>query len=574
MPRPTESFPYKAAAVRQGETLVDVRISLDSGKEWSLAGRGGAERELALAGPAITDPNCIPVFLGAGLGHGLQAALESHSGPVAVIDKETPILEATGIRQQALNHKNCVWIDDPDPGQALAKLTRVQMDHANRPLSLVASPLYLRLDPGYYRLLKEHISASTQVDFWAKAKYAKFTSWPPRMLLITSTYFLMGEVVTACERLGVPHQLLRVPDKETGSEEFVKELLTAIVEFRPDFLFTINHLGVDREGVLIDLIERLEVPLASWFVDNPHLILYFYNRVVSEHTAIYTWDTDNIAGLKDQGFSHVEYLPLGVDAQRFSPPATPIPDSARTDVAFVGNSMVYKVAHRMDAGRFPRELLRGYKEVAARFGEHDERSVRAFLRGHFPERFAVFETLQDKGETQSRERKLAYEAMITWEATRQYRRHCVAQTLDFSPLIVGDPGWDIAFKHEARPWTRQGELNYYADLPAFYPRAKVNFNTTSKQMKGAVNQRVFDAPATGAFVLTDQRDQMENLFEPHTEIAFYNDPGDIPHMVRHFLDNPAERQRIADAARTRILAEHTYEHRLESLMRSMRAIFA
>ena len=73
-----------------------------------------------------------------------------------------------------------------------------------------------------------------------------------------------------------------------GCAEFVEELLRAVVEFKPDFVFTVNHLGVDREGVLIDLLARLELPLASWFVDNPHLILYVYDRLNSPWTSIFT----------------------------------------------------------------------------------------------------------------------------------------------------------------------------------------------------------------------------------------------------------------------------------------------
>ena len=566
-PDPAAS-PYSAELVTQGGEAADIRLTFPLGKTWSLAGRGGRAREAALAEQAAADHDRLPVLLGSGLGAALDRLLAEHPGPVAVIDKEEPILACTGLRQRLSGHPGLTWIDAPNPRAALADLTRWQWANGGRPLTPVALPLYLRLDPEYYRFLLEHAGASRRFDFWAKAKYPKFQSPLPRILLITSSYFLMGEVVTACERLGAPHRLITVPEKETGSVEFVEQLLTAIVEFKPDFLFTINHLGVDREGVLIDLMERLELPLASWFVDNPHLILYFYQRVVSDLTAIFTWDADNLGTLKQQGFPHVLYLPLGVDAVRFSPPARPPLEGDLRDISFVGNSMLYKVGHRMAAGRFPRPLLLGYKDVAARFGEHDERSVRTFLAAHYPEQYQAFEGLD------SMERKLAYEAMITWEATRRYRRRCVEQILPFAPVIAGDKGWDIALRRETRPWLRLPEMSYYQELPGFYPRFRINFNTTSKQMKGAVNQRVFDAPAAGAFVLTDWRSQMEKLFEPGTEIAFYGEPEEIPGLVRRYLDHPGERQAIIRAARRRILAEHTYEHRLLTLMDAMRRLFA
>ena len=93
-------------------------------------------------------------------------------------------------------------------------------------------------------------------------------------------------------------------------------------------------------------------------------------------------------------------------------------------------------------------------------------------------------------------------------------------------------------------------------------------------MKGAVNQRIFDVPCAGAFVLTDWREQMDELFVPGKEVIFYREPEETPELIRHYLANPAERARIAKAARLRVLAEHTYAHRLQTLIARMREVYA
>jgi spore maturation protein CgeB len=326
---------------------------------------------------------------------------------------------------------------------------------------------------------------------------------------------------------------------------------------------------VDREGVLVDLLEKLRIPLASWFVDNPHLILYLYKRLVSPWTSIFTWDSDNIDSLKSMGFEHVSYLPLATDATRFKPRGNlPAEHPWRSRVSFVGNSMVHKVDKRMGVADPPRELIKRYREIAAAFGESEERSVSRFIHAEFPREAELFDELPTV------ERKLAFETMITWEATRQYRTRCVEQILPFNPLIAGDDGWLKTFPGEGRDWRRHPELSYYDDLPHFYPLSEVNFNTTSKQMKGAVNQRVFDVPAAGAFVLTDDRAQMQRLFEPGREIAVYQKPEEIPGLVEHYLNTPGERRKIIERARARILDQHTYEHRLMALFKTMRDIYS
>lgn len=564
---PENKFQYTAEAVEAGNSLADVKINWP-GRSWHLLGRSGAETELRAARDFDPAAGVLPVLLGSGLGHAMRLLADS-GVPLAVVDKEKPVLALTGCREQAAGDERITFIDAPDAASALKQLTRWQMENGGKPLQPIPLPVYLRIDPDYYGALRESLAASRSYDFWARTRYEKFKSWPPRVLHLTSDYFLLGELVRASERLGTPHFFLNIGAKKTGRQEFVEQLLKAVIEFKPDFIFTINHLGVDREGVLVDLLEKLRIPLASWFVDNPHLILYLYKRLVSPWTAIFTWDSDNIDSLKAMGFENVSYLPLATDATRFKPRGNlPAEHPWSSRVSFVGNSMVHKVDKRMGVADPPRGLIDNYQKIAAAFGDSEERSVGRFIHAEFPREAELFDELP------TTERKLAFETMITWEATRQYRTRCVEQILPFNPLIAGDDGWLKIFPGEGRDWRRHAELSYYDDLPHFYPLSEVNFNTTSKQMKGAVNQRVFDVPAAGAFVLTDDRAQMQRLFEPGREIAVYQKPEDIPGLVERYLSAPGERRKITERARARILDQHTYEHRLMTLFNTMRDIYS
>jgi spore maturation protein CgeB len=484
-----------------------------------------------------------------------------------VVDKEESLLGVTGCREFA-KHSQVFWIDARDPGEVLDHLTHWQLEHGGLPLHPLAMPLYTRLDPEYYKTILKSVQASAKYDIWSKTGYVKCRAWPPRVLLLTSRYFLLGEVVSAFDRMGVPHRLLEFKAEETGQTEFIQDLLFAILEFKPDFVLTINHLGVDREGVLMELLGKCRLPLASWFVDNPHLVLYVYTRLASPWATIFTWDADNLDSLRILGFEHVHYLPLGTDIHRFHPrTATRCPESWQAEVSFVGNSMLAKVAARLKAGRFPRSMLLAYKDIARSFGDSKDDSVREHICRHFPDIFERFAALS------SIEKQLAFETAITWEATRRYRNRCIREILPFNPLIVGDKYWKISLRHDPSTWRWHPELNYYQDLPYFYPCSAVNFNCTSMQMKGAVNQRVFDVPACGGFLITDHRRQMDQLFEPGREVVAYAEPGEIQGLLRYYLRHPSERRRISQAARKRVLQEHTYDLRLTSLLKTMLTIY-
>ena len=568
---------YEAVPSADGSGRPADIIAHEKGRSLAMLGPGGARRELATteaflskhAGRGANSGAVLPVLLGAGLGHALGSLLEGWDGPLAVVDKEGELEALTGTlahlpeaaRGRVLVVRSLASAD------ALAELTRWQLAQGGKPLVPLPLPFYQRLDKAYYGALRESLNASARFDFWSRAVQPRFRSARPRVLLLTSKYFLMGELEGACRKLGIDYQLVAVGEGEVAQDAFVRQLLETVLAFKPDCCITLNHMGVDVEGVLMDLLARLQLPLASWFVDNPHLIIHQYTRCVSPWTTLFTWDADNVPSLEAAGFEYVRYLPLGTDPERFSPTRKAVPEAWKAEVSFVGNSMLYKVGGRLKNGHFPRALLLPFREVSAAFGESEFRSVADFLCQRFPQVYDGYLHLRDN------EARLAYETAITWQATRLYRNDCVRRLLPFRPLIVGDGGWKVEFRHEAPQPRYLGELSYYSQLPAFYGHSAINFNSTSKQMKGAVNQRVFDVPAAGAFVLTDWRPQMEQLFTPD-EMACYHEPDEIPDLVRHYLAHPGERTKLVTAARRRVLACHTWAHRLQTLLEEMRAIYA
>ncbi len=564
----------RASLLTLPDTNLDIIVQRPQGGSLQLLGTGGAARELRI----VQDKdftNTLPVFLGAGLGHALKELLRTHRGPVAVVDKEIDIQELSKVQEEVRAHvspeqwQQVFWLNltpNSETQDALRALTTWQKEHNCLSFAPIVHPFYQRLDKEWYGIVRKHLEANQQFNLWEKVRKPRFATQKPRLLLITSKYFLMGELASACERLGIEHTLLTVPDESVASNAFIEQFLSAVVEFQPDCLLTLNHLGVDREGILMELLEQLQLPLASWFVDNPHLIVHLYEKLKSPWVTIFTWDFDNIDSLHSMGFEHVAYLPLGTNPHLFCP-NTKGKASWKSPISFVGNSMLHKVSTRLRKTPLPASLLQSFEHVARRYSQSHTRSIAEFLQEQEASTYAQYMALPHN------EDRLGYETALTWEATRIYRASCVEQILPFSPLLVGDDGWNTIFAHKRNTFTLHDVLSYYSELPAFYPLSDINFNCTSKQMKGAVNQRIFDVPACNAFVLTDWREQMDDLFEPQKEIIFYTEPEEIPDLVRHYLAHPQERERITTAARQRVLAEHTWDHRLQSLLQHMRTIY-
>lgn len=107
-----------------------------------------------------------------------------------------------------------------------------------------------------------------------------------------------------------------------------------------------------------------------------------------------------------------------------------------------------------------------------------------------------------------------------------------------------------------------------------YCATKVNLNLhSSPNHEGInphgdfVNPRTFEIASCGAFQIADQRGELADLFVPGDEIAVIRTPEEIPQVIQYYLSHEHERQEMAERARARVLAEHTYVHRMEAALR-------
>jgi spore maturation protein CgeB len=262
--------------------------------------------------------------------------------------------------------------------------------------------------------------------------------------------------------------------------------------------------------------------------------------------------------VRSLGFERVFPLPLATDPEIFSP------ERARgkqpQQLSFVGNSLVGSVQKKLERLPDNRDFQKLFSRLSQTFKPQPSRNLESLLISEGIEGNPLIRGLDRQGLSD-------LEAALLWKATLEYRLACVRELLPFEPVIYGDPGWRELLGNSValRP-----EVNYYDELPQVYGATAINFNATSLQMKAAVNQRVFDAPAAGGFVLTDFREQLAEMFEVGEEVACFGEPGEIPDLVRYYLTHPEVRKTMAAKARSRVLAEHTYRQRVAAMLDIMR----
>ena len=145
---------------------------------------------------------------------------------------------------------------------------------------------------------------------------------PQRIFFLRQGFFLEEECLRAFKTLGLCVQEFQVGQEWDST--LASRLLTGLVEFLPDFLFSINHIGFDKSGWLTEILQESRLPAATWYVDNPDFIVRAYPENISDWVAVFVWDKHYVSGLKDIGVSLGD-LPAPGRGHPPVPPLSPPP---------------------------------------------------------------------------------------------------------------------------------------------------------------------------------------------------------------------------------------------------------
>lgn len=130
-------------------------------------------------------------------------------------------------------------------------------------------------------------------------------------------------------------------------------------------------------------------------------------------------------------------------------------------------------------------------------------------------------------------------------------------------FVIGGSGWE---SKPLPPNVRPVGHVYTRDHNAFNctPLAVLNINRASMARYGfSPPTRVFEAAGAAACLITDAWTGIELFLEPGEEVLVAADGADVAELLDAL--EPERARRIGRAARRRILASHTYGHRVEQL---------
>ncbi|NDV24509.1 glycosyltransferase [Desulfovibrio sp. JC022] len=138
-------------------------------------------------------------------------------------------------------------------------------------------------------------------------------------------------------------------------------------------------------------------------------------------------------------------------------------------------------------------------------------------------------------------------------------------------LKIWGTEWDG--DHVLEPYVQFGGRRISSDeCVKIFNGTKINLNLHSsinadELVSGGdfINPRTFELAACGAFQLVDKRSLMPEAFD-EGELAHFDNLEDLDQKIGYYLAHPEERKKYIEKARVRVLKDHTYEVRMQSLI--------
>ena len=154
-----------------------------------------------------------------------------------------------------------------------------------------------------------------------------------------------------------------------------------------------------------------------------------------------------------------------------------------------------------------------------------------------------------------------YEADVSFVGTHHPERATLLSALsDVSDRIkIYGYGWDRAGP-PVSDWVR-AEPVYGWKKTVIYGASLLSVHIRGPHMLHGENFRVFEVAACAGVPLARSTPDLLACFDRDTEVLLFESAGDLRSTVKDYLERPELLSSVAEAARKRVLRDHTYDHR-------------
>lgn len=336
-----------------------------------------------------------------------------------------------------------------------------------------------------------------------------------------------------------------------------------IIEYTDDI--NISNRKIDFIFCTNDIRPRLnedtnKIPLITWIGERPTWTYFWHN--LNERNADIIFVTEkrfiNDIRLKCKN-NNVFYLPLATSFNKNKV----INSEFKYDITFIGNTMKKQIRDLEYADNALLKLpIDEYEIIKVKDLIGNEVKKKTNISLSEIESFALINELLQKTEKCKILKEFkndllkAYIGMLLTSEKRINILNTIAKKFD---VEVFQEDWKNYFHGKVYCGCA------YENVWKIYSNSKININITSMHMPSSYNSRIFDAPVSNGFLITDFREDIYELFEMDEIVCYQNDEN-LLELIEFYHKNEKSRNEIIKRATKRINNQHLYIHRVKMIL--------
>ncbi len=430
-------------------------------------------------------------------------------------------------------------------------------------------------------------------------------SKPLRILVLKwEDEIIMDALHRGLKKLGHESQMIQI----TPASD-VEDVIDDVVKFKPDFClthnYTIFHMWFGSGLEFEKFLKSEDIPVAVWLFDSPIAtgpyfgIDRFLFGKFPANLHFFSVDRLHMDLLKFKGLSS-SYLPIAADeAYAQWKPQNELLQRFKCDLSFTGRPFesfnYYSPDHEL-CSDFYFSCCKEFRGVINNFGESglipETRSIPPAdidqaIHQSVPLFQGFFNIQYNSAEQYEAAVSKLYQSLGSQLPGPLYRAFLgymgrLDMLYSYYQLIIylrrisdlglrayGGDAWGLySLKDYKHPTPRLSQ----EELLSLFSASKVSFCYTKWQFRDAVHERPFLIYAVGGFPLTDFRSGLEVCFEKD-EIVSYRSIEEARDLILYYQRNETERLKFVEKGRARVLRDHTYTNRAQTIVAEMASHF-
>lgn len=365
--------------------------------------------------------------------------------------------------------------------------------------------------------------------------------------------------------ISVMEECSEMTDKTLSQVQILALVESHIKKERPVFVFSINFFPV-----IAQLCNIYQIFYLCWTVDSP--VMELFSKAIRYNTnRIFMFDYAQYTRFSVYNPQNIYYLPLASDTFHFNKVITDISEADRTnyscDISFVGS--LYSEKDPLSGASGIPEYVKGYISGIT------EASLR--LYGYYPAEDVLTNQIVDTIKSclpnylKLNNPVTNYDRYLISQYYLGYHISSIERIRTLNALAEHFHV-DLYTRSNTSPLFGvhvHGGIQTLTEMPKVFHLSKINLNMTIKSIQSGLPLRIFDILGCGGFVMTNYQPELAEYFEIGTDLEAYSSMEELIEKCDYYLHHDCEREKIAKKGYEKICSEHTYRHRVQTMLKTI-----